>query len=244
MRKLILIFGGTSDIGFSIAKEFAINNFDVILIGRNEEKLKLNQSILRSLGKGNSRIMLHDFSEINNIKYDFDDLVSTSDISVVCYGEMSTQDNLENTEHAILHSVNINFLSQIILINKINKIYKNIGHKSILVVSSVAGDRGKASNYIYGSSKAGLSEYLSGLRQSNAKKKVHICTLKPGFVFTKMTKHLSLPPLLTSTADKVGRMAYKAYLSKSDIVYISAIWKYIMLVIKCIPEFIFKRIRL
>lgn len=244
MRKLILIFGGTSDIGFSIAKEFAINNFDTILIGRNEEKLKSNQSFLRSLGKGNSRIMLHDFSDINNIKYDFDDLVSTSDISVVCYGEMSTQDNLENTEHAILHSVNINFLSQIILINKINKIYKNIGHKSILVVSSVAGDRGKASNYIYGSSKAGLSEYLSGLRQSNAKKKVHICTLKPGFVYTKMTKDLSLPPLLTSTSDKVGRMAYKAYVSKSDIVYISAIWKYIMLMIKCIPEFIFKRIRL
>ena len=244
MNKKILVFGGTSDIGFTIAKEFMLNDFDVSLIGRNEKKLSNNKLSLEKIGSGNCEILLHDFANVTDIKYDFNALVSQSTVSVVCYGEMSTQELLQKSDNMIIDCININLSSQIILINKINNIYKKTGDKSILAVSSVAGDRGKASNYIYGSSKAGLSEYLSGLRQSNYHSKVHICTIKPGFVYTKMTSHLTLPPLLTSMPEKVGKKVYNAYVSKQDIVYISGIWKYIMLIIKCIPEFIFKRIKL
>tara|TARA_Y100000385_G_scaffold217686_1_gene226861 strand:- start:49 stop:783 length:735 start_codon:yes stop_codon:yes gene_type:complete len=244
MNKKILVFGGTSDIGFTIAKEFMLNDFDVSLIGRNEKKLNNNKLSLEKLSDGNCEILLHDFANVTDIKYDFNALVSNSTVSVICYGEMSTQESLQKSDNMIIDCININLSSQIILINKINNIYKKTGNKSILAVSSVAGDRGKASNYIYGSSKAGLSEYLSGLRQSNYHSKVHICTIKPGFVYTKMTRHLALPPLLTSMPEKVGKKTYNAYVSKLDIVYISGIWKYIMLIIKCIPEFIFKRIKL
>ena len=165
-------------------------------------------------------------------------------IIICAVGLLGEQKENENSLELRTKVIRTNYEGPINIISDFANIFENQGYGTIVGISSVAGDRGKASNYIYGSSKAGLSEYLSGLRQSNAKKKVHICTLKPGFVYTKMTKDLSLPPLLTSTSDKVGRMAYKAYVSKSDIVYISAIWKYIMLMIKCIPEFIFKRIRL
>ena len=244
MNKKILVFGGTSDIGFTIAKEFMLNGFNVSLIGRDEKKLNQNKHNLESLGNGSCDIFLHNFTNGRDIKYDFDALVSKSNLSVVCYGEMQTQETLEKSNNAIVDCINVNLSSQIVLINKINNIYKKLGGKSILVVSSVAGDRGKASNYIYGSAKAGLSEYLSGLRQSNFDNEVHICTIKPGFVYTKMTNHLSLPKLLTSMPEKVGKKAYKAYQSKLDIIYVSGIWKYIMLIIKCIPEFIFKRSKL
>lgn len=244
MTKTILIFGGTSDIGFAIAKEFILNNFNILLIGRDEKKLNNNKTSLENLGYGSCGILSQDFAKAPDTKYDFNNIVSGSALSVVCYGEMLSQELLEKSDNGIADCININLSSQIILINRINNIYKKIGNKSILVVSSVAGDRGKASNYIYGSAKAGLSEYLSGLRQSNFPNKVHVCTIKPGFIYTKMTKHLTLPPLLTSLPSEVGKKAYKAYVSKLDIVYVSGIWKYIMFIIKCIPEFIFKRIKL
>ncbi len=242
MRKHALIFGGTSDIGVAIAKEFLLNNFDITLIGRNEENLKTNQSALRLISQGEVKTVVQDFLDISNAKYDFESLISESELSVISYGEMNNQEYLEKSNDEILSCLNTNYVSQIQLINQINNIYRKIGNKSILAVSSVAGDRGKSSNFIYGSTKAGLSEYLSGLRQSN--NNVHICTIKPGFVYTKMTKHLSLPPLLTSTPEKVGKKVFEAYKNKSDVVYISKAWKYIMFIIKCIPEFIFKRIKL
>lgn len=242
MRKHALIFGGTSDIGVAVAKEFVLNNFDITLIGRNEEKLKTNQSALRLIGQGEVKTVVQDFLDISNAKYDFETLISESELSVISYGEMNNQEYLEKSNDEILSCLNTNYVSQIQLINQINNIYRKIGNKSILAVSSVAGDRGKSSNFIYGSTKAGLSEYLSGLRQSN--NNVHICTIKPGFVYTKMTKHLSLPPLLTSTPEKVGKKVFEAYKNKSDVVYISKAWRYIMFIIKCIPEFIFKRIKL
>ena len=242
MRKHALIFGGTSDIGVAIAKEFVLNNFDITLIGRNKENLKTNQSALRLIGQGEVKTVVQDFLDISDTKYDFETLISESELSVISYGEMNNQEYLEKSNDEILSCLNTNYFSQIQLINQINNIYRKIGNKSILAVSSVAGDRGKSSNFIYGSTKAGLSEYLSGLRQSN--NNVHICTIKPGFVYTKMTKHLSLPPLLTSTPEKVGKKVFEAYKNKSDVVYISKAWKYIMFIIKCIPEFIFKRIKL
>ncbi len=242
MRKHALIFGGTSDIGVAIAKEFLLNNFDITLIGRNEENLKTNQSALSLISQGEVKTVVQDFLDISNAKYDFESLISESELSVISYGEMNNQEYLENSNDEILSCLNTNYVSQIQLINQINNIYRKIGNKSILAVSSVAGDRGKSSNFIYGSTKAGLSEYLSGLRQSN--NNVHICTIKPGFVYTKMTKHLTLPPLLTSTPEKVGKKVFEAYKNKSDVVYISKAWKYIMFIIKCIPEFIFKRIKL
>ena len=130
------------------------------------------------------------------------------------------------------------------MINKISQIYKKFKGRSILAVSSVAGDRGKSSNYIYGSTKSALSTYLSGLRQQSFKSNLHICTIKPGFILTKMTKHMKLPALLTSLPDTVGKQAFKAYINKKDVIYVPGLWKYIMYVIKLIPEFIFKRIKL
>jgi short-subunit dehydrogenase len=119
------------------------------------------------------------------------------------------------------------------------------GSGTIVGVSSVAGDRGRASNYVYGAAKAGLSAFLSGLRNRLLRHGVHVVTVKPGFVRTRMTKDLRLPRLLTAEAEEVGRVVYDAAeIRRRNVVYVRPIWRSIMFVINHLPEGLFKRLRL
>ena len=119
---------------------------------------------------------------------------------------------------------------------------KRIG--TMIVLSSVAGERGRQSNFIYGSAKAGLTAYLSGLRNYLFDKKVHVLTVKPGFMATKMTEGLPLNPKLTATPKQAADAIYKAYKNGRNTAYILPIWALIMLIIRNIPEFIFKKLKL
>jgi short-subunit dehydrogenase len=111
-------------------------------------------------------------------------------------------------------------------------------------VSSVAGDRGRASNYVYGAAKAGFTAHLSGLRNRLAPLGVRVVTVKPGFVRTRMTAGMRLPPVLTAEADQVGRAIFAAAMGRGDVVYVPGLWRVVMAVIRAIPEPIFKRLKL
>lgn len=115
---------------------------------------------------------------------------------------------------------------------------------TIIVLSSVAGDRGRKSNFIYGSAKAALTAYLSGLRNYLFDKKVHVLTVKPGFMATKMTEGLPLNPALTATPKQAAEKIYKAYRNKKNVIYVLPVWWLIMLIIKNIPESVFKKLNL
>ena len=115
---------------------------------------------------------------------------------------------------------------------------------TMIVLSSVAGDRGRQSNFIYGSAKAGLTAYLSGLRNYLFDKKVHVLTIKPGFMATKMTEGFPLNPKLTATPKQAADGIYQAYKNKRNTAYVLPIWGFIMLIIRNIPEFIFKKLKL
>ena len=111
----------------------------------------------------------------------------------------------------------------------------------IIGISSVAGDRGRKKNYIYGSAKAGFTEYLSGLRNRLFESNVHVMTVKPGFVDTHMTENMELPKRLTAQPDEVAEDIYRSWTKKKNVIYTKRIWGIIMLVIKHIPEFMFKK---
>ena len=113
----------------------------------------------------------------------------------------------------------------------------------IAVISSVAGDRGRQSNYIYGAAKGGVTTFLQGLRNRLSPSGVSVVTIKPGMVDTPMTAHLPKSPLFAKPSD-VGKGIYKAMLAGKDIAYLPVYWKLIMFVIKIIPEGIFKKMRL
>ena len=122
--------------------------------------------------------------------------------------------------------------------------FEKRGSGTIIGISSVAGDRGRAANYIYGSAKAGFSAYLAGLRNRLTKKNVQVITVKPGPAATAMSEGLDLPPLLTAQPAEIGAAIYAAYRKKKNTIYVKGIWRWIMLLIIHTPEWIFNRTNL
>ena len=148
--------------------------------------------------------------------------------------------NNKNTEKII----SVNYAKLVPLLNYFAQKMETKRSGTLIVLSSVAGERGRQSNFIYGSAKAGMTAYLSGLRNYLFSKKVHVLTVKPGFMATKMTEGLPLNPKLTAMPKQAADCIYKAYKSKKDVAYVLPIWFLIMMVIKNIPEFIFKKLKL
>lgn len=146
----------------------------------------------------------------------------------------------QNTERII----DINYAKLIPVLNFFAKKMESKRSGTMIVLSSVAGERGRQSNFIYGSAKAGLTAYLSGLRNYLFDKKVNVMTVKPGFMDTKMTEGLPLNPALTAKSAKAAEVIFKAYKNKKDVVYVLPIWSVIMMIIRNIPEFIFKKLKL
>lgn len=145
-----------------------------------------------------------------------------------------------NTEKII----DINYAKLIPVINYFAQKMEARRGGTIIALSSIAGDRGRQSNFIYGSAKAGFSAYLSGLRNYLFSRRVHVLTVKPGFMATKMTDGLPLNPTLTATPKQAANSIYNAYKSRKNVAYVLPIWWLIMLIIKNIPEFIFKKLKL
>ena len=145
-----------------------------------------------------------------------------------------------NTEKII----DINYAKLVPIINYFAQKFEGKREGTIIGLSSVAGDRGRQSNFIYGSSKAAFTAYLSGLRNYLFSKKVHVMTVKPGFMETKMTEGLPLNPKLTAKPKQAAEYIYKAYKKQKNVVYVLPIWRLIMLIIQHIPEYIFKKLKL
>lgn len=140
--------------------------------------------------------------------------------------------------------IDINYAKLIPLLNFFAQKMERQRSGTMIVLSSVAGDRGRQSNFIYGSAKAGLTAYLSGLRNYMFNRKVHVITIKPGFMDTKMTEGLPLNPKLTATPKQAAEAIFKAFKKKKNVAYVLPIWGLIMLIIRNIPEFIFKKLKL
>lgn len=146
----------------------------------------------------------------------------------------------KNTERII----DINYSKLVPVINYFAQKFESKRSGTIIGLSSVAGDRGRQSNFIYGSAKAAFTAYLSGLRNYLFEKKVHVLTVKPGFMATKMTEGLPLNPKLTATPKRAAECIYKAFKKQKNVAYVLPIWGIIMLIIRNIPEFIFKKLKL
>ncbi len=146
----------------------------------------------------------------------------------------------ENTEKII----DINYAKLVPVLNFFAQKMETKRNGSMIVLSSVAGERGRQSNFIYGSAKAGITAYLSGLRNYMSTRKVHVMTVKPGFMDTKMTEGLPLNPSLTATPHQAAKIIFKAWKRNRNVIYVLPIWAIIMLVIRNIPELLFKRMKL
>ncbi|REC39961.1 SDR family NAD(P)-dependent oxidoreductase [Chryseobacterium sp. 5_R23647] len=175
--------------------------------------------------------------------FDFDHVNSNVLFCATGYLGESTEDSLydnKNTERII----DINYSKLVPVMNYFAQKFESKRSGTIIGLSSVAGDRGRQSNFIYGSAKAAFTAYLSGLRNYLFEKKVHVLTVKPGFMATKMTEGLPLNPKLTATPKQAAECIYKAFKKQKNITYVLPIWGVIMMIIRNIPEFIFKKLKL
>jgi hypothetical protein len=159
-------------------------------------------------------------------------------------GYLGDQEKAQNDFRESNQIINTNYTGIVSLINIIANDFERRGSGFIVGISSVAGDRGRKSNYLYGSAKAAFTTYLSGLRNRLFKANVHVLTVKPGFVNTQMTAKMDLPKKLTAQPEDVAKSIFDAQNSNKDLLYTKWTWKWIMMLIKIIPEFKYKKINL
>lgn len=240
----VLILGAASDMAIAIAEKFASEGCHIQLAARNVHRLEPMQSDLAI--KYSSRVSIHEFDALDYAAHPafINSLKQVPDITICVFGYLG--DNEQAAEQWELASkiIHTNYTGAVSVLNAVSVLYKGRRQGTIVGIASVAGERGRQSNYLYGSAKAGFIAYLSGLRNRLYREQVHVVTVQPGFVYTKMTEDLTLPKLLTATPGEVAEAVFKAVRSKKNVVYVKWFWRWIMLIIKLIPEFIFKRLKL
>lgn len=237
----VLIIGAKSDIAKAVAREYAKNGYDLYLAARNVSELEGFKKDIEI--RSNRRVELKEFDMVAFDSHQaFYDALEPKPIGViVAAGYMVDQKVAENSLADSLNTLHVNFTGCVSLLNVIANDFEKQKSGFIVGISSVAGDRGRKANYIYGSAKAGFSTYLSGLRNRLHVSGVQVLTVKPGFVNTKMTEGLDLPAKLTAEPEDVAHDIFNAQQKGKEVLYTKCIWKLIMLVIKHIPEFMFKK---
>lgn len=243
-KKSVLILGALSDIGKSVAHEFAFNGYDLQLTARKSENLKNVCADLKIRYEVNVTFYEFDVLKIETHSDFVKKLERVPDILVCAVGYMGEQKENEKETKLRINVIRTNYEGPLNIISEFANIFEQKEDGVIVGISSVAGERGRASNYIYGSGKAGFTAFLSGLRNRLAKKNVHVLTVLPGTVYTKMTIGLKLPKLVTSNPRKVAKDIFTGVIKKKDIIYTMGIWKLIMALIKLIPESVFKKTNL
>jgi decaprenylphospho-beta-D-erythro-pentofuranosid-2-ulose 2-reductase len=239
----ILILGATSDIATAVAHQFARNKFDVVVAGRNLEQLSKLAADIRIRHSVNSQAVMFDAAAFDQ-HASLDEAVNQSDVVLCAFGYLGDQATSRTSWSESYNVITSNFTGAVSVLNRVGEMFSKRKHGCIIGISSVAGERGRGSNYIYGSSKAGFTAYLSGLRNYLFQFGVHVLTVQPGFVKTKMTEGLPLPKPVTAMPEKVALDIFNAYKKKKNVIYTLWMWRWIMLIIKLIPEGIFKKLKL
>jgi len=238
----VLIVGAKSDIARETAREYAKNGYNLYLAARNVETLAEFKNDLEVRSNVEVQTVEIDLSAFDTHKDFYSSLKEKPLGVIVVAGYMTEQHKAEKEWSESLNTINVNYTGAVSLLNIVANDFEQERRGFIVGVSSVAGDRGRKTNYIYGSAKAAFSAYLSGLRNRLYESGVSVLTVKPGFVNTKMTEGLELPAKLTAEPEEVAQDIYKAQQAGENVLYTKWIWRYIMLIITNIPEFIFKKL--
>jgi len=242
----VLIVGATSAIAHAVARHFAQAAAAFFLVGRNAERLAAVADDLRALGAAKAATFQMDVNDLPKHTAMWTAAAQTLgpiDVAIVAHGVLPDQKACERDVDLTLAAFQTNAASTIALLTLFANEMERQGRGTIVVISSVAGDRGRQSNYVYGAGKAAVSTFAQGLRNRLARRGVHVLTVKPGLVDTPMTAHLR-KNILFASPERVGRDIYRAILKGKDVLYTPWYWRLIMGVIVHIPEGIFKYMRL
>ncbi len=237
----VLVIGATSAIAEEVAKIYATRGAAIFLVGRDEHKL---ESICADLTvRGASKCVSHvqDLIELDQHQLILDTALASLgkfDVALIAHGTLPAQKECDASTELALREFSVNATSVISLSNRIAPMLDR--GDTLAVISSVAGDRGRASNYLYGSAKAAVTTYLSGLGQKLNREGINVLVVKPGFVDTPMTADFKKGALWAKPGS-VAKGIVRSIDVRKPVAYLPRFWWAIMIIIKAIPEFIFRK---
>ena len=240
--KNVLILGATSDMAQAIAKKYAAEGWSLALAALEPELLNPIAADLRVRSEVKIQTLEFDATNFSSHQKFYESLEIKPEVVFCVFGYMGDQLEARTNLEEIRRTISINFVGAASILAVVAEDFEKRRQGAIVGISSVAGDRGRQSNYIYGSAKAGFTAYLSGLRNRLAKSGVHVMTVKPGFCRTKMTENLELPGALTASPEQVADAIFQGLKKKRNTLYVLWMWRWIMLIIRHIPEVIFKKL--
>ena len=240
--KKVLILGANSDIAKNIAHQLSKKKYKLTLLSRNTDEIKYFLNRLKINIKEIEFICM-DLKETDKFQLYYENLKTKHDIVISAIGELSK--NMDSQKLNLIDDmINSNYIYPAKCLDVISNIFlrENLSkEKIILGISSVAGDRGRATNFYYGAAKSAFTVFLSGLRQKLSKSKIIVITVCLGFVDTKMTKKEKIPNLLNTKPEIIAKKIIEC-IEKKKLIYVPIKWKIIMIIVKLIPEGIFKKL--
>ena len=244
--KKILIIGATSAIAEATARLWAVRGDALFLVGRRAGRLNTIADDLRV--RGAASVACFTMDACDTVAHEAmleaaQAALGGLDIALIAHGSLPDQPACEASVELTMKEIDVNGLSVIALASRLGAILAAQGRGSLAVISSVAGDRGRQSNYVYGAAKGMVSTFLQGLRNRLAKQGVQVLTIKPGFVDTPMTASFK-KGALWARPDDIARGIVSAVERKADEVYLPGFWWLIMALIRHVPERIFKKLSL
>lgn len=244
--KKILVLGATSGIAEATCRIWAAEGASLFLVARNAEKLAAVAQDLRTRGAGYVDTAVADLDDTDGhaalLAHAVNSLTGM-DVAYLTYGILGDQALGEQDFNTAAQIIHTNFMAPVSLLTWLANFCVQRHTGTLAVISSVAGDRGRKSNYLYGSSKAGLSAFLAGLRNRSDREGVTVLTIKPGPTRTAMTARMAKSEKFADP-DAVAKSIVAAIAAKKDVLYVPFIWEPIMFVIRHIPERIFKKLNL
>ncbi len=245
MRRVLAI-GATSAIAGAVLRLMAAKGDSLYLVGRNARQLDAIAADLRIRGAdfvGHETMDVNDTAAHGAMIARAEATLDGLDLAFIAHGTLPDQRECEDSAERTLAELATNALSTIALLTPLASRFEARRAGCIAVITSVAGDRGRASNYVYGAAKAALGVFLGGLRQRLHGAGVAVVTIKPGFVDTPMTARFSKGPLWTKP-ENLAPAILRAIERRKDVIYVPCFWFWIMLAIRALPEAVFKRIKL
>ncbi|MDQ1256833.1 MAG: decaprenylphospho-beta-D-erythro-pentofuranosid-2-ulose 2-reductase [Candidatus Hydrogenedentes bacterium] len=243
--KAVVVLGACSSVARAIAGHFAADGYAVLLGDPDAEEMGYAAANLRVRHGVSVHTLPFDALAFESHAAFLDACRSAlgglPETLVVCFGFMADQTATQSDFALVRRTLDLNLTGVISVVNVFADAFEARKSGSICVLSSVAGDRGRKTNYTYGAAKAGLTAYLSGLRNRLHAAHVQVTTVKPGFMDTQMTFGMNLPGPLVASPSQAGAAIYRAIRKRRNVVYVRWFWRYIMLIIRHIPEWQFKK---
>jgi short-subunit dehydrogenase len=242
----VLVLGATSAIAIATMRLLAPSGARFFLVARNPQRLEVVARDLLTRGAADvtcEALDLDNTAAHPAMLASAAEALGSIDLALIAHGVLGDQEQAQSSYPAAAAILQTNLLSAISLITWLANYFESAGQGTLAVISSVAGDRGRKSNYVYGTSKGALNIFLDGVRNRIDRSGAHVLTIRPGFVATPMTADFPQGPLFAKPV-QIGRGILKAIEHRRDVVYLPGFWRPVMFIIRTIPEFIFKKLNL